>query len=105
MKSLRMNALNRVIYAKSKLTFEWMDDKPTDKLLSVDIIANCADGELKIVLPARRTLLEEIEHRFQFGDIISLDDDLVVDDIVVSIIKDHNLSVKVFADFREGFFE
>ena len=105
MKGLHMNALNRVIYAKVKLTFEWVDDKPTDRLLSVDIIANCADGELKIVLPARRTLFEEIEHRFQFGDIISLDDDLVVDDIVVSITKDHKLSVKVFADFKEGFFK
>ena len=103
--SLHINALNRVIYLKGKLTFEWKDDKTTDRLLSVDIIANCADGELKIVLPARKSLLEEIERHYKFGDIISLDDDLDVDDILVSITKDRKLSVKVFADFREGFFK
>lgn len=90
--SFSFNFLSDIVQSKKKMLFVsartmnvYIDNKKTEKFESV--ICECLTdglGTVKVVIPYRDGLLDEIESNFSFGEPVTIDNFGIINDVKIS---------------------
>ncbi|MCD7763115.1 MAG: hypothetical protein LUI14_07925 [Lachnospiraceae bacterium] len=91
---------NSSFYVESTDTQEYVDDKPTGRYVCTTLrVMTQAEGEIKVILPYRPGLADELNATFGFAQKIDLSSLGTITDIRISIYN-QALTIKIFLEMN-----